>query len=134
MFTTTNDTNLWILAIDGFIGAFNSIKALNVALSPLLKFNWDNCGYGSIQIIPPNTVAQNFNYENTTSSLVSEVQLIDIAGYIAKHADRQYLNWLRCEIDEQYDITAKSKKFKLKKEVDKKNAEDPNYDSFMDFS
>ena len=101
MFSTSNDTDKHVLCIDGYIGLFDSAEEINELLAPLLKEHWDDSGYGCMQILEPGDIALRVDYENklpsggygakeSTTCLVSEVQPIDIKGYVEKHADRQW--------------------------------------------
>ena len=96
MFTTANDTGKYALCVDGFVGLYDSFKDAEAALQPVADVHWDESGYGAMQIIPPNTRAVHYKFDGTndtfdaTTCLISEIQTIDIAGYISKHAARQY--------------------------------------------
>jgi hypothetical protein len=95
-FTTTNDTDFWVLMVDEYIGLFNSKDRLSEALKPFNDIHWDESGYGCMNILPPRHVARAHNpkdwnvIEESTTCYVSEVQPINIKGYILKHADRSY--------------------------------------------
>ena len=129
-FTTTNDTSFWVLTVDGYLGLFNGAQAAKNALSSIGGMNWDDTGYGCCQIIPPNTVAMGLDddFKETiekTTCLVSDVQPIDIEGYVKKHSDRRYA---RHELDDILEgalasgVTPISKKFAsrmLNKYIDK---------------
>ncbi len=148
MFTTANDTDQWVLAIDGYFGFFKSEQETELALNPINDEHFDDSGYGSMQVIAPKTVLMAVNYdkpgnpvESISTCLISDVKSIDIAGYILKHADRQYQKMLINDAYKKdiasgfYSISEKLNAYKEDKERDKflsdRRKNDPDYLDFM---
>ena len=97
MFCTTNDTGKWALCVDDYIGLYESEEAVSEALRPTADDHWDDSGYGSMQVLPPHTVAKMVDYDQpgnpvveNTQCHISDVQPIDMTRYIKYHADRKY--------------------------------------------
>lgn len=100
-FATANDTDRWIVSVDGYIQSFTTrdeAEVVYASITPDCK-HFDDSPFGDCQMIPPNyrpinKLAKVLNEpEDMTRCLVSQVREIDLVGYIAKHAQRSRINF-----------------------------------------
>jgi hypothetical protein len=93
MFATANDTEKWVLCVDGYFGTFET-KDECIAARKLIgdcDKHFDDTPFGSVAILTPMSapyfVDPNWRPE---LDLISEHQAIDIVGYIIKQQRRDY--------------------------------------------
>lgn len=97
-FVTANDTDRWIVSVDCYMQSFSTREAAEAVYASIVPAgrHFDDTPFGCCQIIPPhyrpiNKLAAVLNEpEDMTQCLVSEVQEIDLIGYISKHGQREY--------------------------------------------
>ncbi len=94
-FRTANDTSKWVLCLDERIGFFNSETEVENALKHITNIHWDDSGHDCMQVLPPGFVPMHVNFEKAgypledkSACYVSDIQSIDMTGYINKHIDR----------------------------------------------
>lgn len=95
MFATANDTQKFVVAVDGYIQGFESLDEANEVYGLIHPdCHFDNSGYGSAQIlVPGHRPIDLFKKQagepcDMTEMLVSDVQQIDMRGYLTKHVKR----------------------------------------------
>lgn len=89
-FVTANDTDKWVLCVDGYIGVFEEKRPAEIAYEFIDDI--DSSSFGCIQLLPPHYVPKDYRGNVMTKCLVSECQPIDIRGYIVKSNDRARKN------------------------------------------
>lgn len=96
MFATTNDTEEFVVAVDGYIQGFKTLDDANAVyamINPAGR-HFDDSGYGSCHLLAPgyrpiNLLAKQLGEkEDMTKCFVSDVQQIDMRGYLTKHNKR----------------------------------------------
>lgn len=105
-FATANDTDRWIVSVDGYIQSFATRDEAEVVYASITPDgeHFDDTTFGSCQMIPPhyrpiNKLAKVLNEpEDMTQCLVSQVREIDLVDYIAKHKQRSTLNFERQQL------------------------------------
>lgn len=96
MFATANDTDQFVVAVDGYIQLFPTAAEAEACYAMINPGpgHFDNSGYGSCDFLVPghrpiNRLAKQLGEkEDMTQCLVSEVQPIDLIGYLSKHNKR----------------------------------------------
>lgn len=117
MFATTNDTDRHVVAVDGYIQLFATkvdAEACYAMINPG-PGHFDNSGYGSCHLMAPgyrpiNLLAKQMGEkEDMTQCYVSEVQPIDLIGYLSKHNKRFDLAFALREMRERQSKPAQQR-------------------------
>lgn len=85
VFLTANDTDRWVVSVDGYIQSFATKSEAESVYRLIVPegAHFDDAGYSSCDILPPGY------RPHRVECVVSQVQEIDLIGYLKKHNNRR---------------------------------------------
>jgi hypothetical protein len=115
MFDTENDTDRWVLAVDGLFGFVASPEVAKEAFDSVGHI--DDSAFGSIWIIKPHWKPIDRFDKSKPLKKISDFKSIDILSYVAKYPERKHKKYMLDQWKEG-DIMPAKERLRLKREAE----------------
>ncbi len=112
MFDTENDTDKWVLAIDGLFGFVSSKKEAEDAVKAAIPSHFDDSGFRSLDIIPPHWKPKSRWDSSKPLKKISDYKPINILDFLAKWPDRDLRKFKNKEMEKGSKMSAKDRLYR----------------------